>query len=118
MEFDFLLANGSYAWSIVLWSVVDMLSVTPLEKTYFPHSRSWTLIVFWLGVDLEPTSLLLCWDSVWFQHVQVFCCCHSLCESMCAPVLLCLENVYVRVISPYPLGIAWLKLTPFTERGG
>lgn len=74
-----------YSWT---WGLPSILSETPLEKSKFYFaSRYQTQLASWLGVgSLCPFSCLSAGINLpWTQ-----CMCHSLCELLCASVLLCL----------------------------
>lgn len=84
-----------YFWSWGLpWNMVNIASKTPLEKTSF-FRCNWVLIQMtsWLGMGvcvafhISTLSIRTPSDLNW----PLCACCHSLCQSPCASVLLCLE---------------------------
>lgn len=67
---QFVLATALSVWGL-LWSMVDVTSVTSLRNQIFPFLASYCLqIVYWLGVNFVPTSPLLCSDCLAWDRVD------------------------------------------------
>lgn len=85
----FVLVHCSWAWGPP-WSMVDILSDTPLEKADFPFPSRYQLpIASWLGMGFCLVSTCA-GRSGRYRH--------SLCVFLCAPVLLCLDDCFLTVI--------------------
>lgn len=67
------MVSAIWAWTLS-WSVFDIPSVVPLNKTDFSSSSTYQLqIAFWLEVRLVLTSSALYWCFVWPECVQILC---------------------------------------------
>lgn len=76
----------------LLWNVVDMPSDTLLGKLIFPFPASVNVKQFhgqrW---DLS-SSFSQFWDKSGLNECWPCICCHILCELICSPILLCMED--------------------------
>lgn len=101
--FSHLLTQGfpfvfpKYSWKGLPWNMPSLPQITPLKKTECPSLNSCQMPVTpQLGVGHYTHLSPSCWDF-FFSGLSLQKpdrCCHSGCEFMCSPALLCLESIF------------------------
>jgi hypothetical protein len=74
-------------------SMIDLPIDTPLNKTDLPFARRCHLQRdSWLGLGIRTLPSLSAGTLSGLDLWKSCACCHSLCEFVCAPVLLCMDG--------------------------